>query len=205
MRLPGAPEPLRARLLRVAVADDDRAAVVGDTLRRVAARARTAVRVRRGGCDRLDLNVPPPDLEPGAGVDLVVGALAVPAGHRVHVPPWSRDGADVGDPLAVRLLLLRTPLDQTVDPALLPDAAAELDRWRRRVGDWARQPSAAPPADAVAAVAAALDDGLDVPRALALLRDLEADNRVTAGARMEAFLALDRLLGLDLALGLVHR
>jgi hypothetical protein len=209
MRLPGEDTPLRARLLRIAVTDDDRAAVVGDTLRRVAARARVVVRVARGGPDRLELNVPPPDLEPGALVDVVVGTLDTAAGHRVDVQAWSRVWTEadpaVGDPLAVRLLLLDTPLDSHVDPAGLPDAREELARWRRRVGEWARQPSAPPPADAVAAVAAALDDGLDTPRALALLRDLETDAAVAAGARLEAFLTLDRLLGLDLALGLVRQ
>lgn len=50
-----------------------------------------------------------------------------------------------------------------------------------------------------------MGDGLDGRRALALLRELEADSSLAPRARMEAFLALDRLLGLDLALGLVPR
>ncbi len=137
-------------------------------------------------------------------VDVAVGEVAVPAEHTLAVRPWSRpDGP--ADPLAVRLLLLTTPLPDDVDPAGLPGAAEELARWRRRVGEWARLPSAAPPVDAVASVTAAVDDGLDTARALGLLRDLEVDGSVPAGARMEAFLALDRLLGLDLALGLVAR
>ncbi len=203
LRLPGG-QPIPGRTLRLAAADDDRAAVVGDTLRRAAAGHRVAVTVARAGPDRLDLNVPPPDVPRLDAVDVAVGEVAVPAEHTLAVRPWSRpDGP--ADPLAVRLLLLTTPLPDDVDPAVLPGAAEELARWRRRVGEWARLPSAAPPVDAVASVTAAVDDGLDTARALGLLRDLEVDGSVPAGARMEAFLALDRLLGLDLALGLVAR
>ena len=205
MRLPGAAEPLRGRLLRLAVADDDRAAVVGDTARRVVAWERVAVRVARDGADRLDLNVPPADGPPEGAVDVAVGEVDVPARSRVDVRPWSRPATLPPDPLAVRLLLLDTPLTADVDASRLPAAVEELVRWRRRIGEWARQPSAAPPAEAVTAVAAALGDGLDGSRALALLRRLEAEESLAPGARLEAFLALDRLLGLDLALGLVPR
>ena len=207
LRLPDG-QPLPARTLRLAAADDDRAAVVADTVRRAAARHRVAVAVARAGPDRLDLNVPPPDLPPlqaaGLTFHLAVGEVEVAAERRLAVRPWSRRDR-AADPLAVRLLLLSTPLAHDVDPTGLPAAAEELARWRRRIGEWARLPSAAPPAAPVAAVGAAVDDGIDTARALGLLRDLEADTSVPPGARMEAFLSLDRLLGLDLALGLVAR
>lgn len=204
-RLPGEAVLLPGPRLRLAVADDDRAAVVGDTLRRVAARARLAVRVTRSGRDRLDLNVPPPDASADDSADVVVGSLDVVAAHRLPVPRWERPRALPVDPLAVRLLLLDTPMTEDVDARRIAPCADELARWRDRVGTWARQPSAPVHADTVAAVTAALDHGLDTVRALALLRALEADDSVPPGARMETFLTLDRLLGLDLALGLVTR
>jgi hypothetical protein len=49
------------------------------------------------------------------------------------------------------------------------------------------------------AVTDAFDDDLDTPRALRELQALEADDDVPDGAKFEAFAAMDRLFGLDLA------
>jgi cysteinyl-tRNA synthetase len=46
---------------------------------------------------------------------------------------------------------------------------------------------------------AAFADDLDTPRAITVLRELEKDASIADGAKMETFLAADRLLGLDLA------
>jgi hypothetical protein len=49
------------------------------------------------------------------------------------------------------------------------------------------------------AVTDAFDDDLDTPRALLELQALQADGGVPDGAKFEAFAAMDRLFGLDLA------
>ncbi|MEV4455235.1 cysteine--tRNA ligase [Microbispora sp. NPDC049633] len=104
------------------------------------------------------------------------------------------------DPLAVRLALLehhyRRPVDLTWDA--LRAADEELRRLRRRVAEWAESPSR-PIDDAHAErVQRALDDDLDTPEALRLLRDLEADESVTPGSKFETFLHFDHVLALDL-------
>ncbi|GII29716.1 CysS/YqeB C-terminal domain-containing protein [Planotetraspora mira] len=106
------------------------------------------------------------------------------------------------DPLAVRLALMgwhyREQADLTREG--LRTAARTLRRWRRRVADWAESPSRPIDADRAAAVQQALDDDLDMPRALGLLHDLEDDDGVTPGSRFETFLLFDHVLGLDLSI-----
>ncbi|MEU6413681.1 cysteine--tRNA ligase [Microbispora sp. NPDC046933] len=104
------------------------------------------------------------------------------------------------DPLAVRLALLehhyRRPVDLTWDG--LRAADEELRRLRRRVAEWAESPSR-PIDDAHAErVQRALDDDLDTPGALRLLRDMEADESVAPGSKFETFLHFDHVLALDL-------
>ncbi|WP_204051641.1 cysteine--tRNA ligase [Microbispora siamensis] len=104
------------------------------------------------------------------------------------------------DPLSVRLALLeqhyRRPVDLTWDA--LRAADEELRRLRRRVAEWAESPSR-PIDDAHAErVQRALDDDLDTPGALRLLRNLEADESVAPGAKFETFLHFDHVLALDL-------
>ncbi|WP_113703929.1 cysteine--tRNA ligase [Nonomuraea lactucae] len=105
------------------------------------------------------------------------------------------------DPLAVRLAYLehhyRDQANLTWDR--LRDADRGLRRWRARVAGWAESPSAPMASGHVQRVKAALDDDLDTPTALALLRDLEHDESVTPGSRFESFLHLDRILALDLS------
>lgn len=108
------------------------------------------------------------------------------------------------DPLAVRLALLgyryRGRLNLTWETLRVADAT--LRRWRSRVAGWAESPSRPMPAGPVSAIENALDDDLDTPTALRLLRTLERDEAVAPGARFETFLHLDRFLGLDLASGI---
>ncbi|GLX08530.1 cysteine--tRNA ligase [Microbispora sp. NBRC 16548] len=117
-----------------------------------------------------------------------------------HVVPLSGVVAAGLDPLAVRLALLehhyRRPVDLTWDA--LHAADEELRRLRRRVAEWAESPSR-PIDDAHSErVQRALDDDLDTPGALRLLRDLEADESVAPGSRFETFLHFDHVLALDL-------
>jgi cysteinyl-tRNA synthetase len=105
------------------------------------------------------------------------------------------------DPLAVRYAVLerhyRQPLELTL--AGLRDADAALRRWRRQVAGWATSPSR-PADDAVTReVAAALDDDLDTPAALAALDRLAASEAVAPGAKFETFARADQVLGLELA------
>ena len=162
------------------------------------------------------LNLRPPDTDDlGPAADVCTGeGGAAAAGF------WTRSGAvtfsaDVGgtgpdplagldgrglDPLALRLVLLgrryRDPL--TVTWPALAAAGAELASWRGLVADWANLPSRPPSAAHRGRIAAAFDDDLDTPAALAVLRDLAADASVPAGARFETFADADRLFGLDL-------
>jgi hypothetical protein len=105
------------------------------------------------------------------------------------------------DPLAVRLVFLGRPYRDDADLSweTLFVAGTSLLRWRERVADWAHSPSGAMPRRYADAVTEAFDDDLDTPRALRELAALEADDDVPDGAKFEAFAAMDRLFGLDLA------
>ncbi len=105
-------------------------------------------------------------------------------------------------PLAVRYLFLqaryRSQLNFTWEA--LAGAGRALQRLRDRMAEWARDPSAAPPARPYQErFQAAIDDDLDTPRALAVLNELEADEALPPAARFHTVAAFDRVLGLDLA------
>ncbi|MET8984266.1 cysteine--tRNA ligase [Nonomuraea wenchangensis] len=104
------------------------------------------------------------------------------------------------DPLAVRMAFLehryRRRLDLTWDTLRAADRT--LRRWRSRVAEWAESPSAPMAAGHVERVESALGDDLDTPAALRVLRELERDESVPPGAKLEAFLHVDQVLGLDL-------
>jgi hypothetical protein len=162
------------------------------------------------------LNLRPPDADDlGLAADVCTGeAGTTAAGCRarsgpVMFPP-DLGGAGPGplagldgrglDPLALRLVLLgrryRDPL--TVTWPALAAAGEELASWRGLVADWANLPSRPLSAVHRGRIAAAFDDDLDTPAALAVLRDLAADAGVPPGARFETFADADRLFGLDL-------
>ncbi len=105
------------------------------------------------------------------------------------------------DPLALRLAFLGTRYRTQVDLSWDAIAAADrqLARWRERVAGWAEEPSRPMPAETAAALVGALLDDLDTPRALQVLRRLERDAGVPAGAKFETFAYADRVFGLDLA------
>jgi hypothetical protein len=143
----------------------------------------------------------PVDVQLAADGTPVDDGLTVPVGAaRLRREAGTAAGLLTGDePLAVRLALLsfayHDPADVTGD--VLAGARATLARWRLRVATWAESPSRPVPVPVAEMIRSAVAD-LDTPRVLALLRDLEADPDMPAGARFETFLSADRLLGLDL-------
>jgi len=107
--------------------------------------------------------------------------------------------ANRGDLLALRLALLSCPYREpvTLTQTALADAAGSVGRWRRRVAEWASQPSRPIPADAAAAIRDAFDDDLNTVAALDLLHSVEARQNIPPGAKFETFLFVDRVLGLE--------
>ena len=105
----------------------------------------------------------------------------------------------VQDPLAVRFALMSFPAHQPADLTSLVLASAHqaVGDWRRRVAQWAEQPSRPIPAHLAEIARAAFDD-LDTAAAIALLSGLADDESVPDGAKFETFLYVDRVLGLDL-------
>jgi hypothetical protein len=103
------------------------------------------------------------------------------------------------DPLAVRFALMSLPRQQPTEltAAELADAAQTLGEWRHDVAVWAESPSRRIPEPIATTVRAAFDN-LDSVAALSSLSGLAADETVPPGARFEAFVYTDRVLGLDL-------
>ena len=117
-----------------------------------------------------------------------------------------RDVAARGhSPLALRLLFLqaryRTQVNFTWEA--LAGAERALQRLRARVAAWSKDPRPAdPPAPARDGYGerfrAAVEDDLDTPRALAVLAEMEGDDRLPPATRWRSALAFDQVLGLDL-------
>jgi hypothetical protein len=127
------------------------------------------------------------------------GALLVNCPHAensLHVEESS--GNSSGDPLALRLALLDLRLTES---SIADGAQATLERWRAAVAQWAKSPGAPLSRPHIESAIAACDE-FDIPRALDVLREVEADNQIAAGAKFETFAFLDRVFGLDLARGL---
>ena len=125
------------------------------------------------------------------------------AGHWLEVPDGGPapggEQVELGEePLAVRMNLMRHPLDgePDTDPSRPGD---ELARWRELVAGWARSPSGAMSRPYADAITAAFADGLGTAAALRELAALAGDPSVPDGVKFETFAAADRLLGLDLA------
>ncbi len=125
-------------------------------------------------------------------------AMAASAGNAVFLDELAGRGLD---PLALRLAFLehgyREPVNLSWDA--LGAADRTLGRWRELVAEWAQSPSKPLSAPTAALVAAAFDDDLDTPAALAALHRLEQDTQAAPGAKFETFAHADQLLGLDLA------
>jgi hypothetical protein len=82
---------------------------------------------------------------------------------------------------------------------VLDQAEAELTYLRDQVADWAQRPSAGIPEAISAELYGGLVDDLDTGRVAELLRRIERDPELDAGAKFEAFVAADRFLALDLS------
>lgn len=141
--------------------------------------------------DRADVTIGP---GPDGAVRVAVGALT--AAGSPDVPRL----AEPLDPAALRLAMLGVPHDRDADlsDGDIDAAGAELGRWRRQVAGWAESPSRPMCADHVAKFRAALDTGLDVPEALAVLRMVEDDPDLPPGSKFETFVFADRILALEL-------
>jgi hypothetical protein len=109
-------------------------------------------------------------------------------------------GSSAGDPLAVRLALLRCPYRQTVKftETALAEAGSTVSRWRHAVATWAAEPSRPVPAEIAHRISVAFDNDLDTAAALDVLLNLESDREVPAGGKFETFAFADRVLGLEL-------
>jgi hypothetical protein len=109
-------------------------------------------------------------------------------------------GGSRDDLLVLRLMMLSRPYrgPVTLTQAALADAAESAGRWRRRVAEWASEPSRPVPAEAARVIRDAFDDDLNTVAAVDLLRSLESRQDVLPGAKFETFLFVDRVLGLEL-------
>jgi len=199
-----------------------RALLAGDVLRRIADVA--GVRVIVAADDRVPgrdaLGIGPAHADPDAHADRADVAIGPgPDGAvRLDVAPLTSDGSpdvpplatpfgDPGtDPAALRLAMLGVPYDRATDlsPAALDAAGTELARWRGRVAAWAESPSRPMCAAHVEQLRAAFESGLNVPEALAALRQVEDDPDVPPGAKFETFVFADRVLALELPREIGH-
>ena len=104
------------------------------------------------------------------------------------------------DPLALRLAFLTSRYRQQANLSwdAIAASAKTLDRWREAVAGWAEQPSVAMPTNLAAEFSEAIDDDLDTPRALQVLRRVEKDASVPDGAKFELLAWADAVLGVDL-------
>jgi cysteinyl-tRNA synthetase len=105
------------------------------------------------------------------------------------------------DPLALRLAFLQHRYRQQMNLTwqVIEGAQKTLERWRGKVAEWANSPSAPVCADYREQFLAALDEDLDTPRALTVLRNLEKDATIPDGSKFEFFAWADAFLGVDLA------
>jgi cysteinyl-tRNA synthetase len=123
--------------------------------------------------------------------------MAKSTGNVVLLSDLARGGLD---PLAARLAFLEHRYRQQMNLTweTLTAADGTVRRWRERVADWADEPSRPMCAEYWSRLTGALDDDLDTPAALRVLRELAKDPEIPAGSKFETFSSVDRVLGLDL-------
>jgi hypothetical protein len=199
-----------------------RAAILADTLRRVAERHRLTVTVHQlpyraqvadpAGYGRYNLPAPSTGA-PDAAIDVYIGEVGDEGARaRVHVlhppalgePGLRRAVPHPSDPLVLRLIMLSLGMDEplrTGDQGYRGEARATrmLAELRDLTAVCAESPSAALPAARVGPIHDALDENLDTRTALGLLVALARDESIAPGARFEALVHVDRFLALDLA------
>ncbi|MEV5568571.1 hypothetical protein AB0L06_00860 [Spirillospora sp. NPDC052269] len=199
-RLEGLP---RAEVLRVHLLDgtDLRALVVADLLRRVAERGRRSVLLSGAHEDASDYGVAPLYPETPAKADLYVSARAHEANElTLVVPPASGvSGSSDVDPLALRLAFLAVPYrEPLVLEAETADAAASrLRAWRADVAHWANAPGRPLHRPSITEAETALADDLNTPAALDVLDRVASNESIAPGGKLETFINLDLLLGLN--------
>jgi hypothetical protein len=145
----------------------------------------------------VDVHLVSNDAHPG---DQLSGLVTPVGAAQVHQRGEAADDLLGGhESAAVRLALLSVPYRQPADltEGVLADAHSTISDWRLRVAEWAESPSRPVPKQVSEKARETFDD-LDTPSTLALLDDLESDTDLPAGAKFEAFLYADRILGLDL-------
>ena len=132
-------------------------------------------------------------------------AVLIGVGPVEDLTQWAA-GGNRGDLLALRLALLSRPYRQpvTLTQAALADAAESAGRWRRKVAQWASQPSQPIHAEAATTIRDAFDDDLNTVAALDLLHSVESRPDIPAGAKFETFVFVDRVLGLELPREIGH-
>jgi hypothetical protein len=136
------------------------------------------------------------DAPAGAGVALRVGPTNVTA---PGAPP-PQEPTD-HDATAWRCVLLAGPWHEpvAVSESGRLDAATTLAGWRARVAAWSRAPSAPVPTAVRDRARSLVDLDLDTPGLLGLLSEVAEDPALPDGARFEAFVWLDQVLGLELS------
>jgi hypothetical protein len=73
-----------------------------------------------------------------------------------------------------------------------------------RLAEWASQPSRPIPAEAATTIRDAFGDDLNAVAAIDLLHSVESRENSPAGAKLETFLFVDRVLGLELPREIGH-
>ncbi|TWP38345.1 hypothetical protein [Leekyejoonella antrihumi] len=129
-----------------------------------------------------------------------VNCRVLPVGG-VKPMQWDADlsrRVDERDPLNLRLALLHFPYaaPAALSAARLHRADATLIRWRFKVSYWKDQPDA--PARDLEALDALLANDLDTGSVLRAMHRIEIDHTIPSGAKFQTFVALDRVLALDL-------
>jgi hypothetical protein len=196
---------------------NERALIIADLLRRLAERSRRRVDLTRAEDVRphtefAELSLPEVGaIEPALVTEgaVWVGPEAVPGRHCLVVPSeryaWDKlVESATADPLCVRLAVLRERYrdPDVMDGDLVVGAGNDLAHWRESMAEWATEPGRPMDRGYAARAEEALADDLDSPAALAVLDELTADPRVAPGAKLETFIHLDLILGLDLVSGI---
>jgi cysteinyl-tRNA synthetase len=158
---------------------------------------RILVDSRSAGRDRRPAPSAPPVTWVRAGPVRFDGQPVRDSAAALTVPGIAQHGLD---PLALRLAFCSCGYRERADLSwdVLAGADERLRAWRERVAEWAESPSKPVDAGVTARVAAAVDDDLDMPAALAALAGLQDDPGVPPGSKFETFMLADQVLGLDL-------
>jgi hypothetical protein len=211
----GQAEELPPRVLRIHVLNGagHRALIVADLLHRVADRGGRRSRVTCApyfaATDTAwdDYGIRPftvldPD-EPTPDADVYVlpeGAAGPTDAHRLDVPHETGDWHSAKDALAVRLAILETHYRERIHltAETHQKAAERLNSWRHQVAEWANSPGRPLDRSSTNAAEEALADDLNTPEALNVLDRVAADPELAPGAKLETFIHLDMLFGLNL-------